>query len=139
MRKYGRKMVNLNHNLRTTRKGVTLLEIIIAIVLFVTAVTVMLGLFSRGLVSSSDAENTVIAINLAQRRMEEIRNFAFGDIVAEAKAEVSGFSDFQREVEVADPAGTPAIDDLKEVTVTVYWNVKGAEISEAIVTYISNN
>jgi len=121
------------------KKTFTLLEIIIAIVLFTSAVTVMLGLLSGGMASGSDAESTVVAINLARKRMEEIRNFAFEDIAAEDKAVVTGFSNFQRQVEIDDPAGTPEIDALKQVTVTVYWNAKGGELSESIITYISNN
>ncbi len=120
-------------------KGFTLLEILLALVLFTIGVISVLWLFSSVLVGSSDAENTTIAINLAQRRMEEIRNLAFSDIVAEAKTTVTGFPNFQREVEIDDPAGTPSIADLKEVTVTVYWTSKGGEVSESLVTYISRD
>lgn len=132
-------MCNERDARRTARRGFTLLEIIIAVVLFTSGVVIMLGLLSKGVVGSSDAENTIIAINLAQQRMEEIRNFAFENITAEAKTVITAFPNFQRQVEVDDPVGAPAIDDLKRVTVTVYWTAKGGELSESIVTNISNN
>ena len=55
--------------------GFTLLEILIALVLFTVGVVVVVGLFGDGLLSSSDAESTTIAMNLAQKKMEEMREF----------------------------------------------------------------
>lgn len=121
------------------KTGFTLLEILIAIVLFTVGVIAVVWIFSSGLVSSIDAENTTIAMNLAQGKMEEIRNLAFASIADEAKAAVSGFSGFQREVEVDDPVGDPTTDDLKQVTVTVYWTYQGGEVEVPLVTYISRN
>lgn len=117
------------------KHGFTLLEILITAIIFTTAVVVIAGLFGTGLVSSLDSENTTIAINLAQKRMEEIRNLDFDtEIVSEAKADVDGFAGFRREVVVSEPQA-----DLKQVTVTVYWSYKSGEISESLVTYISKN
>lgn len=116
-------------------KGFTLLEVLIAIVIFTVGIVTIVGLFSTGLVGSTDAENTTIAMNLAQRRMEEIRNLDFDTgIVNENKAEVSGFSGFQRKVAVTEPQ-----TDLKQVTVTVYWTSKGGEPNVSLVTYVSKN
>lgn len=124
---------------RVKKTGFTLLEILIALILCTLGVVVMAGLISSGLVGSSDAENTTIAMNLAQRRMEEIRNLGFSNISDEPKDSVAGFSGFQREVEIDDPPGAPTTDDLKQVTVTVYWTTKGGEADISLVTYISRN
>lgn len=121
------------------KSGFTLLEVLIAIVIFTVGVVVVVGLFASGLVSSADAENTTIAMNLAQGKMEEIRNLAFADDPTEPKADITGFSGFQREVEVDAPGVDPDISDLKHVTVTVYWTFKGDEISVPLETYISRN
>lgn len=129
-----------------TKKGFTLLEILIAFVLFTVGVVVIVGIFSSGILSSSDAENTAIAMNLAQKKMEEIRNIAFADIADEPKVAVNidvdgdgenDFPGFEIEVEVDDPPGDPTTDDLKQVTVTVYWTLKGDVIEVPLVTYIS--
>lgn len=115
--------------------GFTLLEVLIALVLFVLGVVVIAGLFSTGLANSVDAEKITIAMDLAQRRMEEIRNLDFDTgIIDEAKASIDGFSGFQRQVTVTEPE-----TDLKEVTVTVYWTFKAEEISTSLETYISRN
>lgn len=120
---------------RFTNHGFTLLEILIALILFTVGVIAIAGLFGTGLASSFDTENTIIAINLAQRRMEEIRNLDFDtQIVNEVKADVDGFPGFQREVLVTQPES-----DLTEVTVNVYWTFKGDEISAPLQSYISKN
>lgn len=120
-------------------KGFTLLEILVAILLFTAGVVVIMGLFGSGLITSSDAESTTIAMNLAQGKMEEVKNLVFLSIDDEAKGPVSGFSGFQMEVEVDDPPGDPTTDDLKQVTVTVYWTYKGEEVDVPLMTYVSAN
>lgn len=121
------------------KNGFMLFEVLIVAVIIAVGVAVLIGLFGNVLIASSDAENTLIAMNLAQQRMEEIRNLAFTGITDESKADVSGFSGFQREVALAAPAVDPDMSDLKQVTVTVYWTFKGDEISVPIETYISRN
>ena len=116
------------------QKGFTLIEILISMLLFTGGVVLTLTLFASALVSSVDAENTTIAMNLAQRKMEEIRNLSFLGIVNEAKAAVAGFTGFQREVVVTTPE-----TDLKEITVKTYWTYKGGEIEVPLVTYIAKN
>ena len=122
-----------------TEKGFTLLEVLVAIVLLVVGVAVLVGLFSNALIGSSDAENTTIAMNLIQGRMEEIRNLGFSNIIPEPKVDVSGFPGFQRKVSIDDPEGDPTVNDLKQVTVTVYWIFKGNEVNISAVTYVSRN
>ncbi|NQU95197.1 MAG: type II secretion system protein [Candidatus Omnitrophica bacterium] len=114
--------------------GFTLLEILMAIVLFTGSVSLIVMLFANALVASTDAENTTIAMNLAQGKMEEVRNLSFASIADEAKAAVTGFTGFQREVAV-----TTSETDLKQVTVTTYWTYKGGEVEVPLVTYISKN
>jgi len=116
------------------KRGFTLLEMLIAVTIFVVGVAIIVWFFAFGLFSSIDAENTTIAMNLAQKKMEEIKNLAYADIVDEAKADVSGFSGFQDEITVTEPE-----TDLKQVVVTAYWTLKGDEISVPLETYISRN
>ncbi len=96
------------------------------------------GLFSTGLISSVDPEMTGIAMALAEKRIEEIRNLNFDTgIIPEAKAvvtDVPGITGFQRSVDVTTPN-----TDLKQVTVSVYWSYKGSETTTSLITYISKN
>jgi Tfp pilus assembly protein PilV len=120
---------------RQIARGFTLLEVLIATVLLTTGVIIVAGLFSAGLSSSDDAEMTGIAMNLAQKRIEEIQNLNYTSGVAnESRAAVAGFSGFQRAVAVTTPA-----TDLKQVTVTVFWSDKGNDVNTSLTTYISNN
>lgn len=116
------------------QNGFTLLEILISLIILTLSFVMVVGLFGTGLISGQDAENTAIAMNLAQRRMEEIRNLAFASITDESRATVSGFSAFEREVAVTQPE-----TGLKQVTVTVYWTSKSSDVGTSLVSYISNN
>ena len=119
----------------SSRKAFSLLEILIAIMIFTVGTLSIMGLFSRGLFGSLDAENTSTALALTQRRLEEIRNLNFTTgIVNESKAAVTGFPGFQREVIVTQPQ-----TDLKQVMVTTYWTAKANEVGTSLVTYISRN
>jgi prepilin-type N-terminal cleavage/methylation domain-containing protein len=122
-------------NAMPRRDGFTLLEILITIIIFTLGVVIIAGLFSTGLATSVDAENTNVAVSLTQRRLEEIKNLDFETgIVNESKASVSGFTGFQRQVVVTEPE-----TDLKQVTVTTYWNFKDSEVNTSMVMYISKN
>lgn len=117
------------------KKGVTLLEVLAALVIFTVGVVAVVGLFARGLAAGVDAENTTIAATLARQRLEELRNLDFDTgIVSEAKAGVAGFAGFQRQVTVTTPQ-----TDLKQVTVTTYWTAKGGEVTVPLPTYLSRN
>lgn len=119
--------------MRLTNKGFTLLELMLAIVLMVSGFLSLSWALSAGLFAGGDNENALTAINLAQEKMEEIRNKSYASLVNEAKSAVSGFSSFQRETTVS------AIQSgLKQVNVNVYWYVKSAETSVGLVSYVSD-
>ncbi len=119
----------------SSNKAFSLLEILVAIIIFTAGIIPMMGLFNMGLFGDLDAENTSMALALTQRRLEEMRNLNFDTgIVNESKAAVTGFSGFQREVIVTEPQ-----TDLKQVTATTYWTAKANEVGVSLVTYISRN
>ena len=115
------------------QKGFTLLEVLLALLLFISAFTVLAEAISAGLSSGGDNENSLIAANLAAEKMEILKNTSYASIANETKAVVSDFTPFQREVGVTTP-----VSNLKQVTVTVYWTHKASEISYSLVTYFSN-
>lgn len=126
---------SLDKQMMSSRKAFSLLEILIAIMIFTVGTISIMGLFNMGLFGDLDAENTSTALALTQRRLEEIRNLDFDtEIVNEAKAAVTGFPGFQREVIVTQPQ-----TDFKQVTVTTYWTAKANEVGASLVTYISKN
>ena len=115
------------------RRAFTLFELILTIILIAWAFALLLQATGMGLFSAGTEEGDLIAVNLAQEKMEELRNKGYANIADEAKAAVSGFPIFQREVAVTTPQS-----DLKEVSVNVYWFVKSDEIKTSLVTYVSN-
>jgi prepilin-type N-terminal cleavage/methylation domain-containing protein len=115
------------------RKGFTLLEVLLAVVLLVGGFMALSQAVVTGLFVSGENEQELMASNLAQERMEDIRNTAYASIAAETRAPVAGFTSYEREVTVTTP-----LANLKQVNVTVYWHSKSDELSFSLVTYVSN-
>ncbi len=101
--------------------------------MFSAGVVALLQMFSIGLYGGEENQSTIIATALSQDRMESIRNTAYGSIINEARAAVTGYTFFQREVVVTTPQA-----NLKQVTVNVYWTEKSGDVSVSLVTYVSN-
>ena len=94
----------------------------------------LLRILSLGLFGGTENEPRLVAINLAQEKMEEIRNKTYSSIANESKATLSTpFSSFQREVVVTTPQAS-----LKQVSVNVYWFIKSDELNVGLVTYVSD-
>lgn len=117
------------------KKGFTLLEALIAVAICAVGLFAVIAVLSLAIGGAVDSENSLTALLLAQKRLEEIRNLDYATgIVNEPRAAVSGFTGFERQVAVSEP-----LTDLKQVTVTVYWRSKGVDVPLSLVTYISKN
>ena len=103
------------------------------IILVSTAFVSLMQVLSAGLFAGGDNENQLVAINLAQEKIDELRNKSYSNIVNETKAAVSGFPAFQREVAVTSPQA-----GLKQVSVNLYWFSKADELSAGLATYVSD-
>ena len=114
-------------------RGFTLLEILLTITLLVVGLASLVSATSLILSSGGINESELTAKNLAEEKIETLKNTSYSSITNEAKAPVSGFSAFQREIVVTTP-----ITSLKQITVTVYWYHKASELSTAWVTYRSD-
>lgn len=118
---------------RYKSRGFTFLEVLLATTLITVVFTALLEAVSLGLFSGGVDESELVAVNLAQEKIEELRNTAYSGIANEARVQVSGFSAFERGVAVSTvQAG------LKQVNVNVYWSAKANEINTSLVTYISD-
>lgn len=116
-----------------SRNGFTLLETLLTVLLLTTGSIFLLQALSLGLFSGGINETELVAVNLAQEKIESIRNTAYANIASEAKAPVGGFPFLERQVAVTVPQA-----DLKQITVSVYYTVKDAELNITMVTYASN-
>ena len=112
-------------------KGFTLLEILLAILLLAIGVVVLSQAWSVGLLASTDVENVDLASNIAQAKMEEIKNTSFASLASSGPTADAQFSNFNTTVAVT---GT----DPKQVVVTVAWNAKGGSTNVALTTLVAN-
>lgn len=123
---------------RAGSKGVTFLELLLTAVLIGVGLAALLTAFGKGVFASSDASAFRTGSALTQAKMEELRGTPFANILTEARAAVPAFTGFDREVIVtSSPGGTNA--NFKQAVVTVYWTLKGGELSTTLTSYFVNN
>ena len=109
----------------------------IAVLLVVGGIAATTFVFGRGMYAATDVETLEQATALAGEKMETIRSTAYASVANEAKAAISGWTDFSRQVAVSQPSGTNS--DFKQVVVTVYWTTTGGELSTSLTSYVVNN
>ena len=115
------------------KRGLTLLELLLVLGLLALVFFPLLSLLSSGLTASSEIEGTSTALQLAQEKMESIKNLAFASIVSEDRSDVPDLPGYQREVIVNNLNAT-----LIEVSVRVYWKVKNSELNLTLQTLITS-
>ena len=116
--------------------GFTLMELMISILLIVGAVAAATFMMGRGMFAATGTETFQQAVALAQERMENLRGATFASIVSKLRAPVSGWTGFDRKVDVSQPAGTNS--DFKQVAVTVYWSTVDGELSTSLTSTVAN-
>ncbi len=126
-------MSRMQGQIRSPENGFTLLELLLTLILLGAGLASLLSAISLILASGGINESEVVATHLAEEKMETLKNTSYSGIANETKAVVSGFTSFQREVAVTTP-----VTSLEQITVTVYWNHKSAELSKNLVTYRSD-
>ena len=122
------------------KQGFTLIELLIAIILATGGLMVLMQLMSVAIFADSDLEYSLIALNLANEKLEELKDDGYSHANLDpasspyTEASISGF-DFvdDRIVTVSE------VDiDLKDVQVEVRWTQKGGQQSVNVCTYIAN-
>lgn len=114
------------------KRGFTLLEVLIAVVILTVGIAALTWAFSAGMFATTDVENVDLALNIAQAKMEEIKNTAFASIADSGPTADPDFSDFNVTVDAATG------NDPMQVDVTVSWNVKGGSTSIVLTTLVAD-
>ena len=114
------------------RKGFTLLEVLIATVILTIGVTAIIWALSSGIYATSDVENVDLALNIAQAKMEELKNTAFASLADSGPTTDANFPRFSTTVNVAEGQNPMQID------VTVNWNVKGGQTGLTLTALIAD-
>lgn len=117
---------------RNSLTGLTLLEVLIAAVIFTIGVTAIIWALNSGIYAAGGIENVDLALNIAQAKMEEIKNTAFGNLTDSGPAADANFPRFSTTVNVAEGQNPMQAD------VTVAWPVKGGSTSVTLTTLVAN-
>ena len=80
----------------------------------------------------SDIENVDLALNIAQAKMEEIKNTAFGSLSDSGPTADANFPRFSTTVKVAEGQNPMQVD------VTVVWSVLGSSTNITLTTLVAN-
>jgi type II secretion system protein I len=119
-----------------SRKGFTLVEILMAVVLLVIGVTAVVKTVSSAMTVSIYVDAQTVALMLAEEKMEDTKNTVYSLIASSNEGALAGdFAAFRRSVTVS---GTP-----KQVTVDVAWTYKvggsqGTTQTVSLVTIIAD-
>ena len=125
---------NSAFGLHRSRSGFTLLEMMLALVLFAVGTIGVTDLLHRAQAGSTDGEDVLISTGLAQRCLEELRNASYANLETTTCAVPSGFSPFSLTKTVTTPS-----TNLKQIVVTVSWTATGGQANVALQTYRSAN
>lgn len=117
----------------TPKKGFTLLEVLLTVVLVSVGFAALLQSAGVAIFASGSNELELTAVNIAQNKMEDIRTGPYTSIVNESRSVLGDYPAFEREVVVTTP-----VTNLRQVTVNVYWTTKSTENNISLVTYVSN-
>lgn len=104
-----------------TPKGFSLLESMVAVLILSLLLGGMLGIFWQGFKAAENSSKRTIAYSLAREKLEEYSRTPLpsNGAATENYGTINGFTDFKRRADVNDYVYP---GELKQITVTVYWN-----------------
>ncbi len=131
------------------KKGFTLIEMLIAIILIVSGLVALMQVMSVAIFADSTLEYRLTALNLANEKLEELKDGGYCHANLDpasspfTEASISGFGFIdQRQwtVDYVDANLNTSVSDtgLKDVTVEVQWTQKGGTQSVAVETLIAD-
>ena len=120
-------------------RGFTLLETILATVIFVVGIGALIWAFSSGISGAMDTEQRALALNIADANMEILQNKTYTqvDTSAEVAALISnlGYSNYTVVSSVTEIVPSWLI----QIGITVSWAVKGAYQETVTLTTLKAN
>ena len=124
-----------------SRSGFTLLEMMLALVLFAAGMGAILDLCHRAQAGATDGEHVLIATSLSQQCLEALRNVSFSSLTVGSGVmsgttgcgSVSGLPSGSRSVTISQP-----FTNLKQISVAVSWDAPGGSTNVTLQTYRSN-
>jgi type II secretory pathway pseudopilin PulG len=118
-------------------EGLTYIEVLVTMVIFGVALIALLSCFLHGFNVLSRMRQTAIATQSIQKELEFIRNMSFNDILtldsSFTNESLSLLESSSGAANIEDSLG----DDIKKLTVSVFWSYQGKQMRKDVVTYIT--
>jgi type II secretory pathway pseudopilin PulG len=118
-------------------EGLTYVEVLVTMVILGVVLIALLSCFLHGFNVISRMRRTAIATQSIQKELELIRNMSFNDILtldsSFTNESLSLLESSSGAVNIEDSLG----DDIKKLTVSVFWSYQGKQMRKDVVTYIT--
>jgi len=118
-------------------EGLTYIEVLVTMVILGVVLIALLSCFLHGFNVLSRMRRTAIATQSIQKELELIRNMSFNDILtldsSFTNESLSLLESSSGAVNIEDSLG----DDIKKLTVSVFWSYRGRQMRKDVVTYIT--
>lgn len=118
--------------MRTKEDGFTLLEALIAVIILAGGISALVWAFCIGTASLVYTEDLGLALNIAQAKMETVKNTPFASLADSGPTQDPVFTKYNVTVNVAE------LQNPMQVAVTVAWSVKGGTDSITLTTLVAN-
>jgi len=125
----------LKASTRLSRRGMTLVELLVTVVILAIALVALSQMFVSGVLAAKKARNVQIATNRAMQEVEKAKDMGYLNLVVDYDHfpspytilddnmigfDVAGLRDAQGRLEI-EPYPQPDSDNLKRVTASVSW------------------
>lgn len=114
-------------------RGFTLLEMMLALALFAVGTVAAMDVLHRAQTAATDGDNMLLALSLARRCQEGLRNVAYANLASQANTVCTipsgaSFSRFTRTATVTPMTSTSPYNtaNLTQVDVQISWPTQGA-------------
>jgi len=118
-------------------EGLTYIEVLVTMVILGVVLIALLSCFLHGFNVISRMRQTAIATQSIQEELELIRNMSFNDILtldsSFTNESLSFLEGSSGAVNIEDSLG----DDIKKLTVSVFWSYRGKQMRKDVVTFIT--
>jgi prepilin-type N-terminal cleavage/methylation domain-containing protein len=122
---------------KNKEKGFTLVEILITIVVVAVALMALLSVFIYGFNLLSRMKQTAIATQCAQEELENIRNLTYDEILALGPSFTNDSLTLLENSSGVRTVEDSVGEDIKKLTISVFWTYRGQNMRKDIVTYIT--
>jgi len=118
-------------------EGLTYIEVLVTMVILAVVLIALLSCFLHGFNVISRMKQMAMATQSIQEELELIRNMPFNDILtldsSFTNESLSLLKDSTGAVNVEDSLG----DDIKKLTVSVFWTYRDKQMRKDVVTYVT--